>query len=78
MVGFGGTSPFTIETKTMTNRKLMTQAEVCDRLSVGRTTLWKLRRKGLLKAVYLGSVVRFSPEEVERFISQQTIGAEDV
>ncbi len=78
MVGFDSTSPFIFENETMKNRKLMTQAEVCDRLSVGRTTLWKLRRKGLLKAVYLGSAIRFSPEEVEQFISHHTIGAEDV
>ncbi len=49
---------------------LLTPREVCTLLRVGRTTLWELRRKGLLKAVYVGRSPRFRREDVEALVER--------
>jgi predicted DNA-binding transcriptional regulator AlpA len=44
---------------------LLTGGEVCRRLSIGPTTLWQMRRKGVIIPIYLGRAVRFRAADVE-------------
>jgi len=49
---------------------LLTPREVCALLRIGRTTLWELRRSGLLKTVYVGRSPRFRREDVEELVER--------
>lgn len=50
--------------------KLMTIRQTMERLSVGRTRLWKLRRSGdFPEPVMIDTSVRFREVEIERWIS---------
>ena len=44
---------------------LLTAQDVCERLRIGPTTLWKLRRAGRLPSVGIGRAVRFRPSDVD-------------
>ncbi len=44
---------------------LLTTAEVCDRLRIGQTTLWKMRREGKITAVIVGGALRFRASDVD-------------
>ncbi len=44
--------------------------EVCNLLRIDDDTLLELRRAGLIRSVYIGSVVRFSALEVERVCAE--------
>lgn len=44
--------------------------EVCSLLRIDDDTLLELRRAGLIRSVYIGSVVRFSALEVERVCAE--------
>lgn len=45
--------------------RLVSVEEVCEQLSISRTTLWHLRRQGRLASVNLGRAVRFRASDVE-------------
>lgn len=47
---------------------LLTPEQARQRLSVGRNTIYTLLRKGALKSVRIGRVIRVSEAEIERFI----------
>ena len=49
---------------------LLTPREVCSLLRIGRTTLWELRRRGLLRAIYVGRSPRFRREDVETLVER--------
>lgn len=51
---------------------LMTPAEVATFLRISRTTLYKLRRSGALKAKRMGSLYRFHPDVVRAFALGET------
>lgn len=55
--------------------RLLTGAEVQDRLQIGRTTLYELRAAGLIHAVQTGRHVKYEPAEVARYIREQTVTA---
>lgn len=49
---------------------LLTVEQVTKRLSVSRQTIWDLRKEGKLSAVLLKGCVRFTEQEIERFIRE--------
>lgn len=53
--------------------KLLTMKDVADRLSIGRTTAYKLVEDGDLKAKRIGTgrgTLRVRPVDLERYINQ--------
>ena len=44
---------------------LLSAKDVCDRLAIGRTTLYNLRKKGEIEAVTVGGSIRFRRADVE-------------
>ncbi len=53
------------------NTQLLTPDEACERLRIGKTSLWQLYRSGELKAVKIGRSVRIPELEIQRFIERQ-------
>jgi len=51
--------------------KLLTLKEVAERLRVGRTTVWKLRRSGALPTVRIGRKVLVDARDLEAFIQER-------
>ncbi len=51
---------------------LLTEAEVEDILGVSRTTLWRLRTRGDIPFVRVGSNVRYEPAALEAWLAQQS------
>lgn len=47
-----------------TNNKLLTIPEICHNLNISSTTLWRLRRKGLIPFIKAGNTVLFDYNEV--------------
>lgn len=60
-----------MDTTTTKPESLLTIRDVCATLSVGRTTVWQLRRQGKLPAVQIGSAVRFRRSDVEALIQPE-------
>ncbi|RME59597.1 MAG: DNA-binding protein [Caldilineae bacterium] len=56
--------------KTNAADRLLTVREVIDILRIGRTTLHKLRRLGVIEAVQIGRAVRFRASDIERLIER--------
>mgnify|MGYP001224340264 CR=1 FL=1 len=50
--------------------RLLDVKEACEALGIGRTTLFALRRRGLLRAVKIGRRVLFDPRDLEHFIEE--------
>lgn len=50
--------------------KLLTTDELCERLQVGRTTVWRWRKEGL-PCIKYGNSVRFDWEEVLKWLKQK-------
>ena len=48
-------------------RLLLREDEVCERLSLGRSTVRRLMAEGSLVSVHVGRALRFPVSEVERF-----------
>ena len=48
----------------------LTRHDVKARLNCGESFFWKLVRTGKLKGFYIGTNLRFQPEEVERYIEE--------
>lgn len=46
----------------------LNRQQVKDRLGCSESMFWKLVRSGKLQGFYVGTVLRFMPEEVERYI----------
>ncbi|ACY48968.1 helix-turn-helix transcriptional regulator [Rhodothermus marinus] len=51
--------------------RLLTVKEACRLLNVSRSLLWKARKRGELRAVYLGRAVRFRLSDLEAWLEQK-------
>lgn len=49
--------------------KLLTEKELCEFLGLGRTTLYRLRKKGL-PFVSVGRQIRYDKEEVLKWLEE--------
>jgi len=45
--------------------KLYTESELCEMLGISRTTIYRLHKSGLLKAVRFGRSVRYTQEQID-------------
>lgn len=56
-----------------THEPMMTQKEVCDFLNISRQTLYKIRKRGLLKGsrVATSQGLRFKQSDVEAFFASR-------
>ncbi len=62
----------------MNNGKLLlTEREVAERLSIGRSTLRKLMAQGAIASVHIGRSVRFPASEVSRYVARLAGDAAD-
>ena len=52
--------------------QLLTPAEACERLRVGRTMLWKLRQDKKLRAVIIAGKLLFRAEDIQGLIESST------
>lgn len=52
--------------------QLLTPAEVCQALRVGRTSLWKLRQAKKVRAVVIAGKVLFRAEDIQHLIENST------
>ncbi len=48
--------------------KLLTPAEVAERLQVTRQTVWRWLREGELPAISLGGIYRVDPADLDAFL----------
>lgn len=53
------------------NEKLLASKQVSELLSTTRRHVMDLGRRGELRRVLVGRLVRFRPEDVERYIKEQ-------
>ena len=52
------------------NTQPLGRNEVKERLSCSESMFWKLVRTGKLRGFYVGSNLRFQPEEIDRYIEE--------
>lgn len=50
-------------------RTSLTTKEVQEIFGISRTTLFDWRKKGLIKAIKIGRIVRFDKSEIERILN---------
>lgn len=50
--------------------KLLKEAVVCERLQVGRTTLWSLNRDGELVPVKIGKSTRWAEADLDAYVER--------
>jgi len=50
--------------------KLYTESELCEILGISRTTVYRLRKLGLLKAVRFGRSVRYTREQIDDLLKR--------
>ena len=50
--------------------KLYTESELCKMLGISRTTIYRLRKIGLLKAVRFGRSVRYMQEQIDDLLKR--------
>ncbi|WP_417374880.1 helix-turn-helix domain-containing protein [Gimesia maris] len=50
---------------------LITEKAAAQLLGVCERTVWKLRKNGKIRCVKIGAAVRYTPEEIRRFIDSQ-------
>ncbi len=51
---------------------LLTQEEAARTLRISKTSLWRLRARGKIRAIQIGKKVLFRLEDLEKFISENT------
>lgn len=51
------------------NEVMMTETELCERLRISQLTAWRLRRSGKLAHFRVGGQVRYSKEQIEKFLA---------
>lgn len=49
---------------------LLTEQDVCERLSLGRSTVRRLMAQGRLNPFRIGRALRFTASELERFVDE--------
>ena len=56
----------------MNNKKqgFKTEREVLEYLNISRTTIYKLRKTGRLRAYRIGSTLRYADSDIEKFLSE--------
>jgi len=59
------------------DKKFYTAKELAESLQVTPMTIYRLAKRGELKAVRIGRSIRFSSEDVEEFIRNSSIDADD-
>lgn len=52
-----------------TKQGFKTEREVLEYLNISRTTIYKLRKSGRLRAYRIGSTLRYADSDVENFLS---------
>ena len=60
-----------MSTVTEAQPKLLNESDVAEILGVCNRTVWQLRKEGKIRAVKVGSLIRYKREEVDRFIDAQ-------
>jgi excisionase family DNA binding protein len=61
--------------KSQLSSSLLTVHDVTAKLKISRTLLHRLRKDGKLTAVIIGDSVRFTEQEIERFIRESSQSA---
>lgn len=59
-----------VRTRPLTRDEVLTAAEVADLLKLPKSTLYELRRRGVLAAARLGRTLRFVRSDVERRVRE--------
>ena len=53
-----------------TNQGFKTEREVLQYLKISRTTAWKLRKYGQLRAYRIGNTIRYADSDIAQFLSE--------
>ena len=53
-----------------TNQVFKTEREVLQYLKISRTTAWKLRKSGQLRAYRIGNTIRYADSDIAQFLSE--------
>lgn len=64
-------------TQTARPKRLISIADLCTKLDVARSTLWRLRREepGFPQAITVGGSVRYDEYEIDEWLERQREGA---
>lgn len=57
------------------NERLLTPAEVAERLQISKAMAYNLMKRGDIDVVRIGSLVRVRAEDLERFIAERRAGS---
>lgn len=68
-----GSSPQTAPATEIGERPFLTAKDVADKLQVSRLTVYRWVKEGYLKAFKIGSVMRFDPDEVDKWVAANTL-----
>ena len=66
-----------MSTATQDLGKLLSESDVAEILGVCNRTVWQLRKDGKIRAVKIGASVKYTREEVDRFILASMTPLED-
>lgn len=58
--------------------KMITESELADWLSISKSTLHKLREEGSIPFQLIGSCIRYSTEEIEKWLKTQSFNQKGV
>ena len=53
-----------------TNQGFKTEREVLHYLKISRTTAWKLRKSGQLRAYRIGNTIRYADSDIAQFLPE--------
>lgn len=53
--------------------ELLTGPEVCDMLGIKNSTLYKMRKEGLLPSVSVGKLIRIRKSDVEKYMESNRV-----
>ncbi len=54
------------------NKNLLTVEDICQELGIGKSTAYKLLKKGKIKSSKIGARIVVRKEALEKFIDEQT------
>lgn len=55
------------------DEQLLTINELCHKLRISKSTEWRMRQKGMIPYADIDGKIRYTPENVDAFISEKTI-----
>jgi excisionase family DNA binding protein len=58
-------------TETPEHQLLLTIRQAAQRLAIGERTLWELTRRGAIPCVRIGRAVRYTPGDLQAYITRQ-------